>query len=113
MKLLTKLIKANLEIATSYNEGNVKGKNVVVKFFAPWTSATWYIFEGTEHEQPNGMLMFGMCDLGHKDAAELGYVSLPDLMSVTGPGGLKIERDLHYKGNYSDLQKIYPQLREL
>ena len=28
---------------------------------------------------------------------ELGYFTLAELESVTGPGGLKIERDLYFK----------------
>lgn len=63
----------------------------VVKWFAPWGSATWII---TEMEQ-DGDTCFGLCDLGMGEP-ELGYVSLKEIMSRNGPYGLKIERDEHF-----------------
>lgn len=64
----------------------------VVKWFAPWGSATWII---TEMEQ-DGDTCFGLCDLGMGEP-ELGYVSLRELSSAVGPHGLKIERDEHFR----------------
>lgn len=58
---------------------------VRVKFFTPWSNWTWYAteFDGED-------TFFGyVCGL----ESELGYFSLSELESVTGPAGLKIERD--------------------
>jgi hypothetical protein len=49
--------------------------------------------------------MFGLVD-GH--AKELGYVSLNELMSVRGPMGLPIERDLYWSPK--KLGDIAPEL---
>ena len=59
-----------------------------VKFFCPWSNWTWYAaeFDGED-------LFFGLVD-GHEK--ELGYFSLKELSDLTGPMGLKIERDLHW-----------------
>ncbi|MNH46973.1 hypothetical protein D3C79_1099950 [compost metagenome] len=38
---------------------------------------------------------FGLCDLGMGEP-ELGYVSVEELESVTGPRGLRVERDLYF-----------------
>lgn len=62
---------------------------VIAKFFTPWSSWSWYAieFDGTD-------LFFGLVE-GH--ARELGYFSLSELEAIRGPGGVKIERDMHFK----------------
>lgn len=62
---------------------------VICKFFPPWGNWTWYVteFDGED-------TFYGLVD---GFAAELGYFSLSELESVTGPFGLKIERDLYFK----------------
>jgi len=62
---------------------------VHAKFFAPWANWTWYAIEFDGED-----LFFGLVD-GHE--LELGYFSLSELESIRGPGGLTIERDLHYE----------------
>lgn len=63
---------------------------VPVKFFQPWGAWTWY---ATEYN-PIDRIFFGRVD-GFE--SELGYFSLDELESIRGPGGLTIERDLHWK----------------
>ena len=60
-----------------------------VKFFTPWSSWTWY---GSEYD-PGERLFFGVV-VGH--VREFGYFYLDELERVTGPGGLRIERDLYW-----------------
>jgi hypothetical protein len=67
---------------------------VIVKYFTPWTSWTWYATEGSRDEGDDEFKFFGLVD-GHEK--ELGYFLLSELESVRGPGGLKIERDLYFK----------------
>lgn len=64
----------------------------VVKLFIPWGSGTWLLSE----LQPGTPYAFGLCDLGMQ-CPELGEVSLEELYSVVGPGGLRVEQDLHWK----------------
>jgi hypothetical protein len=73
--------------------------SVPVKFFTPWSSWTWY---ATEYDPKEG-IFFGLVD-GHE--AELGYFSRSELESVTGPMGLKIERDMHWRGTLADAYRI-------
>lgn len=63
---------------------------VVVKFFAPDSNWTWY---ATEFE-PDTREFFGLV-IGFE--AELGYFSLDELETASGPLGLPIERDLYWK----------------
>ena len=89
MKLITKEIEKKFE---SKGLGSTDGlgdqAEVVVKFFTPWANWTWYAteFDGKD-------LFFGLVDGFEK---ELGYFSLSELESLTGPFGLKVERDLHF-----------------
>lgn len=65
----------------------------VVKLFCPWGAATWLLTE-LDPEDPD--IAFGICDLG-MGSPEIGRVSLAELAAIRGPGGLGIERDLHFE----------------
>jgi hypothetical protein len=56
-------------------------------------NATWLLTELPPDDQD---IAFGLCDLG-LGTPELGYVSLAELRSLRGPGGLTVERDLSFK----------------
>lgn len=90
MKLMTKEIQKKFE-SKPLGSTEMLGDNaeIVVKFFTPWANWTWYAteFDGED-------LFFGLVDGFEK---ELGYFSLAELESVSGPFGLKIERDLHFE----------------
>jgi len=62
----------------------------VVKLFLPWTSGTWLLTE-----MDDDGLAFGLADLGF-GTPELGYISLDEIWGVVGPGGLRVERDIHW-----------------
>jgi len=62
---------------------------VWVKFFCPWSNWTWY---ATEYDGED--TFFGLV-VGFE--TELGYFSLAEIQEVTGPLGLKIERDIYFK----------------
>lgn len=87
MKLITEETRKTLP--PLYANENEKDPIARVKFFTPWTSWTWYAteFDGED-------IFFGLVD---GFGAELGYFSLAELESLTGPGGLRIERDLYFK----------------
>lgn len=97
MKLMTKEIRKSFPHWMSTDGKDFKEVPVIVKYFNPAGAGTWYIteFDGKD-------TMFGLC---HIMEAELGYVSLSELESVTGPFGLGIERDLYYKGTLYDAMK--------
>lgn len=67
----------------------------VVKLFTPWAGCTWLLSELDPIDEETA---FGLCDLG-MDCPELGRVSLAELESVRGPGGLRIERDLYFSAD--------------
>ena len=65
----------------------------VVKLFCPWGASTWLLIE-LDPEDPE--IAFGLCDLG-MGSPEIGRVSLAELATVRGPGGLGIERDIYFE----------------
>lgn len=90
MKLLTKAIEKKLPALNATEETAIDEKIAVVKFFTPDSSWTWY---GIEYD-PIERIFFGLVDGFEK---ELGYFSLDELETVTGPLGLHIERDMYWK----------------
>lgn len=65
---------------------------VRVKFFAPWGGWTWYVLEGLDED--GDYLFFGHVE---GPVCERGYFHLSELESITGPGGLKVQRDPHFE----------------
>lgn len=99
MELLPKEIRETLPELYANEELGLQAQ-VVVKFFTPDSSWSWYAseFDGED-------LFFGLV-IGHE--MELGYFSLAELKSVKGPLGLPIERDLHYQPmTLAELQNHY------
>lgn len=77
----------------------------VCKLFLPWTSGTWLLTEMA----PEDGLAFGLADLGYP---ELGYISLDEIWEVVGPGGLHVERDIHWRATMT-LSQYATAAREL
>ena len=90
MKLLTKEIESRLPELYGTENVKLEDKMVQVKFFTPWTSWTWY---GVEYD-PTARRFWGLVD-GQEQ--EWGFFMLDELEEISGPAGLKIERDLHFK----------------
>jgi DUF2958 family protein len=99
MKLLTQTQEQRMRengainAALSHKDGKTEDFQPVVKLFCPWTDATWLLTE-LNPEDPD--IAFGLCDLG-MGFPEMGSVRLSELAAGIGPGGLRIERDLHFK----------------
>jgi len=110
MMLLTKAIREALPPLYS-QDGLGLDAVAYVKFFTPDSNWTWWASEGcalVETDEDDykevplkeagddylDVLFFGLVS-GHE--RELGYFMLSELQSATGPLGLHIERDLHFK----------------
>lgn len=102
MKLLTKAIEKALP--KLYATDGKPFAPVVVKFFDPTGSWTWYAIEGEFDRELNTWCFFGLVEGFEK---ELGYFTLDELQhakdGITHPfKRLPIERDLHFDGNLLD-----------
>lgn len=110
MKLITADILDKLRKTPLYtHEKTPKDKiPIIVKFFAPWSGWTWYVTEGCPIKKlPDGtyeVAPASECDswlfFGYVEGLEneMGYFTLYELESITGPFGLKIERDMYFTG---------------
>jgi len=87
MKLMTADLRTQLPFL--YTNEDVVDPIAIAKYFTPWAGWTWYAteFDGKD-------TFFGLVDGQDK---ELGYFSLSELESISGPVGLKIERDLWFE----------------
>ena len=84
----------------------------VLKLFTPDAGATWLLSE-LDPDEPDRA--FGLCDLG-LGFPELGYVLISEIVSVRGPLGLPVERDLDFTadktlGEYADQARREERIR--
>lgn len=93
MKLVTKSLEKKFEKTPLYSQDG-KGENakVLAKFFTPWANWTWYVLEAEKQE--NGDYLFFGYVQGYE--GEYGYFALSQLAEISGPFGLKIERDMYF-----------------
>ncbi len=98
MQLLTKEITTKLPFL--YTQEDEDDPIVICKFFAVWSSWTWYAIEFDGKDT-----FFGYV-IGHE--AELGYFNLSELQGLKGPMGLGIERDMNFRPcRLSEIKKLH------
>lgn len=80
------------KIPALYSQEGNPDPLVQVKFFCPYSQAVWFVteFDGED-------TMFGWCDVGWADCAELGYISLLELSEASKGSLPLVERDLYWK----------------
>src|SRR6187551_1171554 len=88
MKLLTKEVRKQLPALYSSEDVPAEDKLMVVKFFDPYTSWTWYACEFDGKDRFFGFVV-GL-------ESEWGYFSLAELESLRLYGRQRIERDLYF-----------------
>lgn len=97
MNLLTKELEKKFEqYPLGSQDGKMGNAEVIVKYFNPTGSGTWYVTEASKNEN-NDYEMFGYCHLGDDEMAEFGSIMLSELETLRLPFGMKIERDLNMK----------------
>jgi len=90
MKLMTKEIETMAQ--AQYPQGaDMEKQKVVAKFFAPWSSWTWYLMN-QDPEDPD--YLWGIVK-GYE--VETGSFSLSELQEIKGRFGLGIERDTGFR----------------
>lgn len=94
MQLLTEEIRAKLPPIASSGDIKPEDIKIIVKFFDPCGSWTWYATEYDPKDRQFYGLVRGL-------ETELGYFSLDVLESIKGPLGLGIERDMYFGFNHT------------
>jgi hypothetical protein len=92
MKLMTKAVEKSLPPLYATDGIPAADKLVVQHYFVPWGAGDWFVVEG-ERVGEDDFLMY---NYGGLPEPEWGYVSLNEMLSVKGPFGLGIERDMHW-----------------
>ena len=97
VRLITKaqrevLIRNGTQQRAARNRGTSIDFEPVVKLFTPDAQCTWLLSE-LYPDDPD--VAFGLYDLG-MGFPELGNVRISELLSVRGPFGLPIKRDLYF-----------------
>jgi hypothetical protein len=100
MKLFTQKILN--ELPDLYANEDVPNNEIKVplKLFNAFGNQRWYV---TEYD-PSENVGFGFANLGDDLNAELGYISIDELIAVKHPM-FKLERDIYWDGN-TTLDKV-------
>ena len=106
MKIITKAIENAFIKQGDTSQKSMEDINIVMKLFNPVGAQTWYLYEHIEDD-----IYMCFANLGDPICAELGTVSLDELMSLELPFGLKIERDMHFEPLKHNLKKVYDQVK--
>ena len=104
MKIITKAIEKAFIKQGDTSQKEMKDINVIMKLFNPCGGQTWYLYERLSED-----IYMCFANLGDPVMAEIGTVSLSELMELRLPFGLKIERDLHF--STMSLQDIYDKVK--
>lgn len=98
MQLLPGYVLSKLPQLNS--QDGIEDPMVICKFFAVFTSWTWYVIEFDGKDTFFGYVA--------GDYPELGYFTLSELINLKGPMGLGIERDLYFKPQpLSKIKSLY------
>lgn len=90
MKFLTKELEKKLPPLGSTENVPTEEKEIIVKFFSPYSNWTWYAVE----YDPTDRVFFGLV---HGFEKEWGYFSLDELESAKKGSLNLVERDLWWK----------------
>lgn len=98
MKLITKAIENKLIKYPLYSQDGKKIKDVIVKFFHPWSGWRWYVTEGNKLENGDWEF-FGFVEGLEK---EWGYFTLSELERLNNP--IPVERDKWFEGKKINIE---------
>ena len=84
----------------------MKDIKIVLKLFNPNGAGTWYIYEKEDDD-----IYWCFANLGDSEMAEIGTVSMSELMSLRGQFGLGIERDMSFKPMSMSLEEVWNKVK--
>ena len=106
MKIITKAIEQAFIKQGDTSQKSMEEINIVMKLFNPMGAGTWYIYEHIEDD-----IYMAFVNLGDPMCAEMGTVSMTELMSLRLPMGLTIERDMHFDPLSRTLKDVYDTVK--
>ncbi len=79
---------------------------IICKLFNPCGIGSWFLYEHVEED-----LYMAFCLLDDPSYAEIGTISLNELVALKLPFGLGIERDIHFPTGEKTLKEIYDKVK--
>lgn len=101
MKIITKEIEEAFEKQGDTSQKSMSEIKIVMKLFNPLGAGTWYIFEKLDEDT-----YMGFVNLYDSELAEIGTISMQELMNLKLPLGLSIERDINFKPLSKTLKEV-------
>jgi hypothetical protein len=106
MKILTKEILNAFAKQGKTGQKSAKDIKIVMKLFNPTGAGTWYLYEKEDDD-----IYWCFANLGDRDCAECGTVSMSELMAFRGRFNLGIERDKSFKPLSISLEDVINKIK--
>ena len=106
MKIFTKPIEKAFEKQGDTSQKEMKDIFIIMKLFNPCGAGTWYLYEKLDDD-----VYMCFANLGDPMMAEIGTVSMNEILSYRGMFGLGIERDMHFEPMKMTLREVYDKVK--
>ena len=106
MKIITKPIEKAFEKQGDTSQLEMKDIFIIMKLFNPCGAGTWYLYEKLDDD-----VYMCFANLGDPMMAEIGTVSMNEILSYRGMFGLGIERDMHFESMKMTLREVYDKVK--
>ena len=106
MKIITKAIEAAFAKQGDTSQKSMADIKIVMKLFNPQGSGTWYIYEKLNEDH-----YMAFVNLGDPEMAEIGTVSMQELLEFRGWLGLGLERDMQFDPLSITLKSVYETVK--
>lgn len=80
---------------------------IICKLFNPCGIGTWFLYEHVEED-----IYMAFCLLDDPSCAEIGTISLNELVALKLPFGLGIERDIYFHSGEKTLNQIWDEVKK-
>jgi hypothetical protein len=110
MKIITKAIEHAFDKQGSTSNMSMDEIKIVMKLFNPMGAQTWYIYEHLKNGHSDDSYM-AFVNMGDSEMAEMGLISLNEILELRLPLGLKIERDKHFTPLSKTLRQVYDTVK--
>ena len=102
MKIITKAIEQAFAKQGDTSQKSMDEIKIVMKLFNPQGAGTWYIYEKIDED-----VYMAFVNLGDPVCAEMGTVSMQELLEFRGWLGLGLERDMQFEPLKHTLKTVY------
>ena len=106
MKIFTQAIITAFKKQGKTGNKSMKDIKIICKLFNPSGAGTWYLYE-----QENEDIFWAFVNLGDRNDAECGTVSMQELLAYRGRFGLRIERDKFFEPLSMSLEEVYNKVK--